>query len=193
MLEVLKVCRYAFKTYKSHFACFACRKVFKKTPIEDYLKQRGDDFAYWQLVKSIRWKNKKRKEVEERFNTTLEKIKTEYFEEISICPDCGGRMANMGLDFRAPKKTDIQAWQAVKGLFVTGRSFLTCGCDGPGFIPANRSEYKACLKEMLSQYKETLQSWKKYNKEYKVENRIEAVEYWNNRIEMIENELAKII
>jgi uncharacterized FAD-dependent dehydrogenase len=57
--EVAKMCRYALKTYKPHFACFDCRKVFKKTPIEDYLKQRGDDFAYWQLVKSIRWKKNK--------------------------------------------------------------------------------------------------------------------------------------
>ena len=71
----------------------------------------------------MRWKNRKRKKVEERFNTTLDKIKAEYFEKISVCR--GGKMANMGLDFRAPKKTDIQAWEAVKGLFVTGRSFLT--------------------------------------------------------------------
>ncbi len=45
------MCRYAYKTYKTHFACFECRKVFKKTPIEDYLKQQGNDFTYWQLVK----------------------------------------------------------------------------------------------------------------------------------------------
>ncbi len=68
-----------------------------------------------------------------------------------------------------------QTWEAVKCLHVTGRSFLTCG--GPGFVSANRPEYKACLKEVLSQYKQMLQEWEK-DRDSDVKTRIEAVEYW---------------
>jgi len=40
---------YFFKTYKPHFACLKCRKVFKKIAIEDYLKQTGRDLVYREL------------------------------------------------------------------------------------------------------------------------------------------------
>jgi len=184
------MCRYAFKKYKAHFACFQCRKVFKKTPIEDYLAQHGKEFAYWQFIK-FAWNKNKCKEIEVEFRTTLDEIRNEYLEKISICPDCGGKMAHMGLDFRAPKKSDIQAWEAAKGLYEIGMSFISCGCDGPGYIPTDRSEYRKHLRNISFQYKETLKRWEQ-DTDSETEKKIEARAYWTNRIESVEIELSKI-
>ena len=54
-------------------------------------------------------------------------------------------MADMGLDFRAPKKSDIKAWKIVQDMY-------SCGCNGPGFIPSNLSEYRDYLSQTLEQY-----------------------------------------
>lgn len=35
------MCRYANKAYKPHYVCFACRKQFKRPPLEDVLAQQG--------------------------------------------------------------------------------------------------------------------------------------------------------
>lgn len=31
-LSEAAMCRYAFHTYREHFACFTCRKMFRKNP-----------------------------------------------------------------------------------------------------------------------------------------------------------------
>jgi hypothetical protein len=47
-------------------------------------------------------------------------------------------MANMGLDFRAPKKSDIEAWKVLAFLYERGFAFHGCGCDAGGYIPPKR-------------------------------------------------------
>lgn len=37
------MCRYAETTYKAHFACFDCRKTFKRRRIEDIGGEKGTD------------------------------------------------------------------------------------------------------------------------------------------------------
>ena len=49
-------------------------------------------------------------------------------------------MASMGLDFRAPKKTAVEAWQVLALLYERGYVFRGCGCDAGGFIPPTRLE-----------------------------------------------------
>jgi len=47
-------------------------------------------------------------------------------------------MANMGLDFRAPKKTEVEAWKVLVFLYERGFAFRGCGCDAGGYIPPKR-------------------------------------------------------
>lgn len=51
------------------------------------------------------------------------------------CPNCGELMADMGLDFKSPKKNDNNAWKHLKTLYQVGITFHSCGCSGPGYIP----------------------------------------------------------
>jgi hypothetical protein len=39
------------------------------------------------------------------------------------CPDCGGKTARMGLDFKAPKKGDSKAWDEVEKFNLSGKTF----------------------------------------------------------------------
>lgn len=38
-------------------------------------------------------------------------------------------MADMGLDFKAPPKADVEAWQVMQALHAEGFTFHGCGCD----------------------------------------------------------------
>ena len=92
------MCRYAWHKYRDHFACFDCRKAFK----------------YWQ------W---------EKCDTRLSKKgpKLRHSPRIILCPDCSRPMADMGLDFKAPPKNDLEAWQILKSLRENGFTFHGCG------------------------------------------------------------------
>ena len=107
------MCRYAMSVYKPHYACFKCRKAFKRKLLGDI---SGVDC-----------------------NNTEEKA--------AKCPECGELMANMGLDFEAPKKTDKKAWEHMAKLFRVGITFHSCGCSGPGYIP---NDEEALIKHLLS-------------------------------------------
>lgn len=82
------------------------------------------------------------------------------------CPQCGELMAEVGKDFKAPAKNAIKEWQHVKQLYMVGIRFFSCGCSGPGYIPAD--------KEALIQYFQNI--IEQYNKE---------LDFWRNRIEPI--------
>ena len=43
-------------------------------------------------------------------------------------------MADMGLDFKAPPRSDLQAWEIMQALHKHGFDFHSCGC-GVGFTP----------------------------------------------------------
>lgn len=59
----------------------------------------------------------------------------EFEKSISKCPQCGGLMADMGLDFESPKKSDLKSWKQMEKLYSVGITFHSCGCSGPGYIP----------------------------------------------------------
>lgn len=139
------MCRYAFHSYKSHFACFDCRKTFKKTPIDDYVIRAGLEKAF-QEITEVYGSKRLRKEAEERFGITYEEIRERYLADVSSCPQCGKRMAAMGLDFRAPRKADEEAWDIVRELYDQGFSFTGCGCHVGYKPPAKKSELEAWLR-----------------------------------------------
>src|SRR5688572_14219112 len=64
-----------------------------------------------------------------------------------ICPQCKGPMQNMGLDFKAPKQTDVEQWQKVEILFNNGYAYHSCGCSGPGPRPARLQDASRFLEE----------------------------------------------
>ncbi|MGH1335703.1 MAG: hypothetical protein ACRBFS_06210 [Aureispira sp.] len=56
------------------------------------------------------------------------------------CPNCGQLMADMGLDFKAPKSNQNKAWQHLAKLYEVDITFHSCGCSGPGYVPRNQQE-----------------------------------------------------
>ena len=99
------MCRYAWHNYRDHFACFLCRKAFK--------------YWQWEECDEITW-NKRR---------NLLHVPREI-----VCPDCARPMVDMGLDFKAPPRSDSVAWQILETLHSHGFNFQGCGCY-VGFKP----------------------------------------------------------
>jgi hypothetical protein len=54
-------------------------------------------------------------------------------------------MADMGLDFKAPRHQDIERWEVVEFLFRHGFAYDSCGCGGPGYRPSRWSDVPAFL------------------------------------------------
>ena len=46
------------------------------------------------------------------------------------CPDCGGPTHYMGIDFKAPKITDIKGWNEVRAFIESGGTYYR-GMKGP--------------------------------------------------------------
>ncbi|MCL2310266.1 MAG: hypothetical protein FWC42_08360 [Proteobacteria bacterium] len=40
------------------------------------------------------------------------------------CPDCGGPAHYMGIDFKAPRKTDTRAWRDAEAFIASGKLFI---------------------------------------------------------------------
>jgi hypothetical protein len=119
------MCRYAFRSYKSHFACFKCQKTFKRRHTYDITD--NDKHVY----------------VEAK------------------CPQCTTLMADMGLDFEAPKKTETKKWEHIKLLYKFGITFHSCGCQGPGYIPNNKEQLVEYYQGLLDGYQTELVFWRK--------------------------------
>jgi len=54
-------------------------------------------------------------------------------------------MSDMGLDFKAPPKSDVEHWEVVEYLYRQGFNYHSCGCDGPGYRPSRWAEVPAFL------------------------------------------------
>ncbi len=39
------------------------------------------------------------------------------------CPECGGTTHFMGIDFKAPKKSDTKAWKEVQAFILSGKVY----------------------------------------------------------------------
>ncbi len=182
------MCRYGMTTYKPHYACFDCRKTFKRRLLFDV--EGGN--------------NKNSKETKAR------------------CPECGGLLADMGLDFESPKKSDLKAWKHLRHLYIAAITFHSCGCTGPGYIPHDHQSLVTHLERIKKQYIDHWRFWKnrvepttdsesqkdwlkngKYllnipyelntgTKKKKQVDIDKAIEYWSNNIENIERSIKQL-
>jgi hypothetical protein len=58
-------------------------------------------------------------------------------------------MVDLGLDFKAPKQSDVRQWKKVQRLHEHGFSFHSCGCCGPGLRPQELRDVDAFLHDQL--------------------------------------------
>src|SRR5437867_1083821 len=72
-------------------------------------------------------------------------------KRIALCPECSHPMNNMGLDFKAPRQSDIRQWRKVALLFAQGHAYHSCGCSGPGPRPATLKDVPSFLEEQQRQ------------------------------------------
>ena len=180
------MCRYAAKIYKSHYACFSCRKSFKQTDSYDILARIEKDKIYHELNgKSIQ---KVGQVFTKKERNKLEELISEIENRSIKCPECGNLMADLGRDFKAPKKTAIKEWKIVEGLYKTGKVFHTCGCDGIGYIPQNLKDYEVYLRNMLKEYQNYLVTCQNVT-EAEFPDKMERVNYWTNKISKIKTEM----
>ena len=83
-------------------ACFHCRKSFKRP----------------QFVGS----SNRMMTSEQLRGQSIEASEFEANREYK-CPDCGGPAFFMGIDFKAPRKSDVKAWKKVQKFIESGKTF----------------------------------------------------------------------
>ena len=84
------------------YACFGCRKSFKRPQFHG---------------SHSRFMTQEQRVAQQREAAEFEATRTYR------CPDCGGTAHFMGIDFKAPKKTDVKGWSAVEAFIRSGRVF----------------------------------------------------------------------
>lgn len=168
------MCRYAFKTYKSHYVCFACRKQFKQTPLQDLLAQRGQLAAFKRLKPEARVA-----------------VHDKHRERPVTCPECGALMADLGLDFRPPRASATRAWKRLQALHTIGQAWQTCGCNGPGYIPIDQAGYTQYLRARLRSYRGQLAHAERPSTAKSPAERAKAARHWAKLAERVEAELVQ--
>jgi DNA-directed RNA polymerase subunit RPC12/RpoP len=84
------------------YACFSCRKCFKRPQFS------GASNQYMEQEQQVaQWKEA------ERFEAT----------RVYKCPDCGEAAHFMGVDFKAPRRSDVRGWRNAAALVATGKQF----------------------------------------------------------------------
>ncbi|MEM7028809.1 MAG: hypothetical protein AAF629_04405 [Chloroflexota bacterium] len=183
------MCRYAGKSYKLHFACFGCRKAFRKPPVEDYMEQKGLIQKYNKL-RFVHYNKTRLKKLETELNVTRDELHNSYIEQINKCPQCGNVMADLGRDIKVPRKNNQKAWRILEGMYHLGHSFYTCGCDGIGFVPKNQTDFVRYLTYRLKDYQSQLKKADTDNGVNPTQKQ-GAQAYWEKRIIKIEREIKK--
>lgn len=107
------------------FACFKCRKAFKKLTFSDWMKRH-----------QVRHVELKDPEVRGALERT-------YQAKVAVCPDCGGAMVEMGKRFRPPKRRDERAWRFVEETVAQGNNF------NGWFVPAKSAPGVLLLKRVV--------------------------------------------
>jgi hypothetical protein len=112
------MCRYAWHNCRDHFACFGCRKAF--------------EYWQWEDCEEGAWKAKAR---------------LHHAPREIVCPECARPMVDRGLDFKAPPKSDREAWEILEALYENGFTFHRCGCYVGFKPPRGLREVPAWLEE----------------------------------------------
>ena len=187
---VTVMCRYSWKNYKSHFACFKCRKAFKQPPICDWLMLHNMEYAYDQLLRL--WGNKPKLRLREsELGITYDELVKKYQLGAHRCPQCGEQMVDMGLDFKPPKQVDKKAWRLLHGMFRVGHCFYSCGCNGPGWIPKTTADYRKYLQDRRRNYQANIRNLRRATSRTAAE-KDEASAYWGSLINAVDKELKSL-
>jgi hypothetical protein len=109
----------------------------------------------------------------------------------AVCPECGGPMANMGLDFKTPPHDDVKNWQLAEELWTIGATFHSCGCSGPGYRPRDMPAYRAFLVERHREYVDNLRHWLNEARAGTKDSEA-AVARWRDRIAAIEDAMQRV-
>jgi hypothetical protein len=148
------------------------------------LKQAGKLQLYNKLQRKLA------KAITEKERLFINTAKRDYFCRPVKCPECGQLMANLGLDFKAPTQNDVKQWRIIESLYTTGHSFYTCGCNGPGFIPKDKTQHREYLADRLKEYTGFLTAAQNdFDRRFQ---KSERTKYWDDKIKLVESEIAKI-
>lgn len=73
----------------------------------------------------------------------------------NICPQCGKALYFVGLDFKAPRKSEIKQWLKIEKLVRAGIRFAPTGwqMDGPGPRPATLGEVDEFLRAEIERHR----------------------------------------
>lgn len=175
------MCRYSGKTYKRHYGCFRCRKSFKQSSLYDIRARLRKELTGISAGKSESILYRKE---DARLKEAMDRMESRSVK----CPECGSLMADLGYDFKAPKKTAVKEWSIIESLYRIGKSFYSCGCSGIGYIPQNENDYKEYLKEKLEKYRSRLAECRLMN-ETEFPDKQERVRYWSGKISILEKEM----
>jgi hypothetical protein len=180
------MCRYAlYGPYKRHLVCFGCRKAFKRPSPGEYLQVKGLAGAFAELQR-LAYDPTLLAEREKKLGTTLSEL--EELASRHPCPECDQPMADMGLDFKAPRRADVQAWNRLRSLYKTGHVFHSCGCYGPGWIPASSADLIAYLRNRRETYEKCMREAQNDSSLSPTE-RSARVSHWSQRVSVVEAEL----
>jgi hypothetical protein len=117
------MCRYAYKIYKPHYACFACHKTFKQPFHYESVSQKTSRGGYSHASKIV------------------------VGNDQPVCPECRQPMHHMGHEFKAPKQSNKKQWEKVKQLFFAGFTHHSCGCGGSGAYPQQLREIPEFIRQ----------------------------------------------
>lgn len=145
-------------SYKPHYACFNCRKTFKRRLLGDILGGYSKDIK----------------------------------ETPAKCPECQNVMADMGLDFKSPKKKDTKAWNHIATLFKVDITFHSCGCSGPGYIPNDSDALLHHFSRIKNTYLKHQHFWARRKEDPEIQSEVARDRHQNGSfLQRIPNELKK--
>ena len=160
-----------------------------------------------------------RKTFKRRWLSDIDRDTTRADSVPATCPQCRGQLADMGLDFKSPPVRDVAAWQHLRNLYAAGITYHSCGCSGPGYVPATTAALASYLAERLAGYVQELRYWltrpvlvtkaelelDKQQNWYRASrlpqaarlakgrvDATQAVAYWQGRVSEVENHLARL-
>lgn len=131
------------------------------------------------------------------------------------CPQCGGLLADIGLDFAAPPNRDRTAWERLHLTYQVGFTFHSCGCSGPGYVPTQPAELVSVLRARKAEYVTQRRFWLTYQTPDTKGERLterqqnwgfhgrlptrkppftpaEAIAYWSERMATLDDRLARV-
>jgi hypothetical protein len=99
-------------------------------------------------------------------------------------------MADIGLDFRPPSKSDRKGWATAEALWEVGETFHSCGCSGPGYRPRDPAALDAFFRARLQEYRANLRAYTDDRTRTAMIN--DAIATWRDRIRRLEAALALV-